>query len=200
MCMYEIDFNRPGKELFAIETDRLRLAVLRKNSAQAVTDYLVRNKKFHQKWSQTHNDSYFLLKTQKKYLSYDETEYKAGRLVPLWIMKKDEPDRIIGRVSFFNIAYGGTMSCAVGYHLDEGCTGKGYMREALLAASCLMAKELKMHRIEAFILPENERSLNLIRKAGFTEEGLRKSYMHINGQWRDHMSFYILDETLRKIF
>ncbi len=200
MCMYEIDFNRPGKELFAIETDRLRLAVLRKNSAQAVTDYLVRNKEFHQKWSQTHNDSYFLLKTQKKYLSYDETEYKAGRLVPLWIMKKDEPDRIIGRVSFFNIAYGGMMSCAVGYHLDEGCTGKGYMREALLAASCLMAKELKMHRIEAFILPENERSLNLIRKAGFTEEGLRKSYMHINGQWRDHMSFYILDETLRKIF
>ena len=198
--MYEIDFNRPGKELFAIETERLRLAVLRKNSAAAVTDYLVRNKEFHRKWSQTHDDKYFQVKTQKKYLGYDEIEYKAGRLVPLWITRKDDPDRIIGRVSFFNIAYGGMMSCAVGYHLDEECTGQGYMKEALLASCCLLVKELKIHRIEAFILPENERSLNLIRKAGFTEEGLRKSYMHIDGHWRDHMSFYILDETLRKIF
>lgn len=197
MNMYEIDFNRPGKELFAIVTDRLRLAVLKKSCAPEVTNYFVRNKDFHQQWSQTHNDNYYQLKTQKQYMRYDEAEYKAGRVVPLWISLKDNPDKVIGRVSFFNIAYGGMMSCAVGYHLDKDYTGNGYMKEALLAACSLLVKELKMHRIEAFILPENERSLNLIRKAGFTEEGLRKSYMHINGKWRDHVSFYILEDSLR---
>ena len=196
--MYEIDFNRPGKELFAIETERLRLAVLRKNSAAAVTDYLVRNKEFHQKWSQTHDDKYFQVKTQKKYLGYDEIEYKAGRLVPLWIMKRDEPDRIIGRVSFFNIAYGGMMSCAVGAAMKSDESVPPTTPSIMAKANERMLSPPKMKM--AFILPENERSLNLIKKAGFTEEGLRRSYMHINGHWRDHMSFYILDETIRKIF
>ena len=86
--MYEIDWNKTHRELFAMETERLRLSVLKKNCAPMVTDYFVRNKEFHQQWSQTHSDSYFELKTQKKYLSYDEAEYRQGKIVPLWIMKK----------------------------------------------------------------------------------------------------------------
>ncbi len=196
--MYEIDWNKTHRELFAMETERLRLSVLKKNCAPMVTDYFVRNKEFHQQWSQTHSDSYFELKTQKKYLSYDEAEYRQGKIVPLWIMKKEDPDRVIGRVSFFNFAYGGMMNCAVGYHLDKGETGKGYMTEALKESCRLIVNEMKIHRIEAFILPENERSLSLIKRVGFKEEGLRKSYMHINGNWRDHVSFYILEDSLRK--
>ena len=90
------------------------------------------------------------------------------------------------------------MNCACGYHLDENATGKGYMTEALRASCEMVVKELNIHRIEAFILPENEKSQALIRRAGFTEEGLRRSYMHINGKWRDHVSFYILEDSLRK--
>lgn len=196
--MYELVWNKAHNELFAAETERLRLSVLKRSAAGIVTDYLVRNKEFHQEWSQTHTDSYFDLKTQKKYMSYDEAEYKQGKLVPLWISKKGEPDRVIGRVSFFNFAYGGMMNCAVGYHLDKDETGNGYMTEALKGACELIVKELNIHRIEAFILPENERSLALIKRVGFTEEGYRKSYMHINGKWRDHISFYILEDCLRK--
>lgn len=195
--MYEIIFKTNHYELFAMETERLRLSVYKKSRAPEVTSYLLKNRKFHQKWSQTHTDIYFEKSTQKQYLAYDCTEYKAGRLVPLWITLKDNPDVIIGKVSFFNFAYGGMMSCAIGYHLDEEYQGNGYMKEAILASCEMLVKELKIHRIEAFILPFNERSLNLIKKCGFIEEGMRYSYMHINGKWENHEAFYILEESFR---
>lgn len=197
--MYSIEYSLYKDEIFAMETDRLRLSVLKKSAAKKITDYLVRNRSFHSKWSQTHSDSYFKVETQKRYLKYDAFEFDKGRLVPLWITLKDEPDRIIGRVSFFNFAYGGMMSCSLGYHIDQTEEGKGYMSEAIKSACEMIVKEMKMHRIEAFILPENERSLTLINRCGFTEEGVRYSYMHINGKWRDHKSFYILEDFLRNV-
>ena len=133
---------------------------------------------------------------QKKYLAYDYNSFLEGSLVPLWICLK-ETGEIIGRVSFFNFAFGGMMSCACGYHLDKDHTGKGYMTEALKGAMAFVFDEYRMHRIEAFILPENEPSLNLVKRLGFHYEGQRISYMHINGRYRDHEAFYMLEDDAK---
>jgi len=193
--MYKIVDHVRSNELFAMETDRLRLSVLKKSCARDVADYLCRNREFHRKWSQTHNDSYFTERTQRDYIKYDGGEYRAGRLVPLWITYKDDPHKIIGRVSFFNFAYGGMMSCSVGYHLDEEETGKGVATEALSNACAMIMDYMNIHRIEAFILPYNERSLALIKRCRFIYEGKRVSYMHINGEWEDHEAFYLLNNS-----
>lgn len=194
---YKIAPRRGRYEMLAIETDRLRLAVLKKSEAPRVTEYLIRNRDFHKRFAQTHADSYFTIGEQRKFMAFDCDSFLSGSLVPLWITLKDS-DEIIGRVSFFNLAYGGMMNCAAGYHLDKDHVGKGYMTEALQAACSFMFREYKMHRIEAFILPENEPSIRLIKRAGFTEEGKRISYMHINGQYRDHEAFYLLEPDYRK--
>ncbi|MBR6484129.1 MAG: GNAT family N-acetyltransferase [Clostridiales bacterium] len=193
--MYDIDVSLKGYEVFAMETDRLRLSVYKKSRAKQVTDYLVRNREFHRRWAQTHTDDYFSVYTQKNYLNEDLKEYRAGRLVPLWVTLKDDPDTVIGRVSFFNLAYGGMMSCALGYHQDKETCGHGYMTEAVSESVKMVMKYLRLHRVEAFILPDNEKSIALIKRCGFEDEGYRKSYMHINGSWKDHRSFYILDES-----
>ena len=192
---YSVSSNRARCEMLALDTDNLRLAVLRKSEAARVTEYLQNNKDFHKQFSQTHTDDYFTVSTQKKYLAYDCNSFLEGSLVPLWITLKDD-NKIIGRVSFFNFAYGGMMSCACGYHLDKDHTGKGYMTEALKSAMAFVFDEYKMHRIEAFIVPENEPSLNLVKRVGFHYEGKRNSYMHINGRYRDHESFYMLEDDM----
>lgn len=192
---YSVSTNRARYEMLALDTDNLRLAVLRKSEAARVTEYLLDNRDFHKQFSQTHTDDYFTVSTQKKYLAYDCNSFLEGSLVPLWISLKDD-NRIIGRVSFFNFAYGGMMSCACGYHLDKDHTGKGYMTEALKSAMAFVFDEYKMHRIEAFIVPENEPSLNLVKRVGFHYEGKRNSYMHINGRYRDHEAFYILEDDM----
>ena len=192
---YDIDTARPRNTLLSLTTDRLRMSVLKKSEYHRVGDYLRRNRDFHKEFSQTHDDQYFTDNMQKGYLEFDAMSFKDGNLVPLWITLKGS-DVIIGRVSFFNLAYGGMMNCATGYHLDKDHTGNGYMTEALRAGCQFMFKEYKMHRIEAFILPENKRSIDLVNRLGFAYEGKRVSYMHINGAYRDHEAYYMLSDSL----
>ena len=192
---YSVSRSRYRCEMLALETERLRLSVLRKSEAPRALEYFSRNREFHKRFSQTHTDDYFTLSMQKKYLVYDCESFLDGSLVPLWISLKDG-GRLIGRVSYFNFAYGGMMSCACGYHLDKDHTGHGYMTEALKGSLAFVFDEYKMHRIEAFILPENEPSLKLIRNVGFHYEGQRKSYMHINGKYKDHEAFYLLEDDM----
>ena len=194
--MYSYAFELKPYELFAIETDRLRLSVYRKSRAYAVTSYLQKNREFHRKWSQTHGEEYFRLSTQKKYVKYDADEFKKDKLFPLWITLKEDPDTVIGRVSLFNITLGGMRLCQIGYHIDQDFQGSGYMTEAVKCVTSFALKDLKLHRVEAFILPDNERSLKLIERCGYRHEGRRYSYMNINGAWRDHETFYFLSEML----
>ena len=193
---YIVSGDRRRCEMLALETERLRLSVLRKSEAQRIAEYFVKNREFHRKFAQTHSDDYFTVSSQKKYLAYDCDSFLEGTLVPLWISLKGDPE-VIGRISFFNFAYGGMMSCACGYHLDKEHVGQGYMTEALKGSMAFLFDEYKMHRIEAFILPENEPSLDLVKRLGFHYEGRRISYMHINGKYRDHEAFYILEDDMK---
>lgn len=192
---YSVAKKRARYEMFALETENLRLSVLRKSEAPRISEYLLNNMEFHRKFSQTHTDDYFTVSTQKKYLAYDCNSFLEGSLVPFWISIKGD-EKVIGRVSFFNFAFGGMMSCACGYHLDKDHTGRGYMTEALRGAMAFVFDEYKLHRIEAFIVPENTPSINLVKRLGFHYEGLRRSYMHINGEYRDHEAFYFLEDDL----
>ena len=94
---YSVSSNRARCEMLALDTDNLRLAVLRKSEAARVTEYLQNNRDFHKQFSQTHTDDYFTVSTQKKYLAYDCNSFLEGSLLPLWITLKDD-NKIIGRV------------------------------------------------------------------------------------------------------
>jgi len=47
--------------------------------------------------------------------------------------------------------------------------------------------ELKLHRLEANVQPENTNSIKLVSKHGFVKEGYSKNYLNVGGLgWRDH--------------
>ncbi len=56
---------------------------------------------------------------------------------------------------------------------------------ALVADHCLA---IGLNRLEVNIRPENGPSLAVVRKLGLREEGLRRRLLHIDGDWRDHLS------------
>ncbi len=47
-----------------------------------------------------------------------------------------------------------------------------------------------LHRLEIAIRPENAASRRIAEKLGFVEEGMRRSYLYIDGGWRDHVIFF----------
>ena len=55
---------------------------------------------------------------------------------------------------------------------------------------------MRLHRIEICIRPENGRSLRVVEKLGFREEGMRPRFLHINGDWRDHRVFALNAEEV----
>jgi ribosomal-protein-alanine N-acetyltransferase len=57
-------------------------------------------------------------------------------------------------------------------------------------------RSLGLHRVEINIRPENRPSRRVVEKLGFRYEGLRERYLHINGQWCDHLSFAVTAEEV----
>lgn len=86
-----------------------------------------------------------------------------------------------------NIVRGVFQACHIGYKIDQGFEGKGLMFEAMTAVIGYLFDHVNLHRIMANYQPSNQRSSRLLQRLGFTEEGLAKDYLFLNGQWRDHV-------------
>jgi ribosomal-protein-alanine N-acetyltransferase len=68
------------------------------------------------------------------------------------------------------------------------------MRSALTGLITLAFSEHGLHRLEANIQPENERSCSLIESLGFRLEALSPRYLRIAGVWRDHKRYALTSE------
>jgi ribosomal-protein-alanine N-acetyltransferase len=68
------------------------------------------------------------------------------------------------------------------------------MAEALEAGIQYMFLEKGLHRIQANVVPSNDRSIRLLERLGFKLEGRHEKYLKIQGRWQDHLSFARLNE------
>lgn len=58
-----------------------------------------------------------------------------------------------------------------------------------------MFEDMKLHRIEASVLPENTASGKLLRNLGFELEGVKRQSVRLHGVWRDHELYALLSEA-----
>ena len=105
--------------------------------------------------------------------------------------------KLMGGLTLSNVRRGVTQACALGYWLGAPHVGRGHMRRAVSLAADFAFSELRLHRLEAACLPNNEPSIRVLRWNGFQEEGLARSYLKINGEWRDHILFALLADNSR---
>ncbi|MGL1893699.1 MAG: GNAT family N-acetyltransferase [Spirochaetaceae bacterium] len=177
------------------ETDRLILRMLKVEESKLLLDYMERNIGFLKKWEPLREKSYFSDNLVEETINNEISSNINKDSLNLYIFNKGE-DSIIGKVSLTNIIYGVFQSCFLGYKLDECEINKGKITEALKKLIDIAFKEYKLHRIEANIIPDNVRSIKVIKKLNFTEEGLSKKYLKIDGKWEDHLHFAILNEDV----
>jgi ribosomal-protein-alanine N-acetyltransferase len=53
-----------------------------------------------------------------------------------------------------------------------------------------------LHRVEIAIRPENTNSLRVVEKLGIAQCGMAPRYLHIDGEWRDHLLFGVTVEEV----
>lgn len=76
----------------------------------------------------------------------------------------------------------------IGYDLSPDYQGHGYMTEAVAAMIEHGFQRLNLYRIEALVAVENERSLALLHRLGFQQEGILRGYFWSSGQAYDHVT------------
>lgn len=124
-----------------------------------------------------------------------DREASEGRLQPFVI---ETEGRLVGQMHLFGISWGSLRSASAGYWVAEAFAGQGIVPFALAAACDHAFLVLGLHRVEVNIRPANAASLRVVEKLGFREEGLRRRYLHIDGQWRDHRSFAMTSEEVSR--
>jgi [ribosomal protein S5]-alanine N-acetyltransferase len=123
-------------------------------------------------------------------------DFTRGQAVAFF-MFENSSRKLAGGITLGNIRRGVAQSAQIGYWTGERFAGKGLMVEAVKLIVPYAFGALSLHRIEAACIPENTRSIRVLEKAGFTREGLLRSYLKINGSWQDHY-LYSLTEGDRR--
>ena len=103
-------------------------------------------------------------------------------------------DALAGVYNVNQIARGFFESAYLGYYAFTPAAGQGLMADGLQLVLRHCFRRLKLHRLEANIQPDNERSKQLVKRAGFRYEGFSPRYLKIGGRWRDHERWAITRE------
>lgn len=166
--------------------DRIKIEILTSKDSVELLNYYEKNKKHLEIYEELREESFYTVERQNKIIMQQYSEFLNGRNMFCGIFKDNH---IIGIIQMYNILWGIHKSAIVGYSIDEENEGKGYMKEAIRLIEDYAFNKLKLHRLEAATLVNNERSKHVLRSCGFKEIGVSKEYMFIYGSWQDHCIF-----------
>jgi [ribosomal protein S5]-alanine N-acetyltransferase len=116
-------------------------------------------------------------------------EARAGRVLPFVVTLDGS---LVGQLTVGNVQYGSLRAAHIGYWIAREHAGRGIIPTAVALATDHAFGALQLHRIEIAMRPENRPSRRVAEKLGFRYEGERSAFLHIDGQWRDHMVYVML--------
>jgi len=165
---------------------------VRLRDARALERELLENRTWLRKWEATNpvGPMSFDVRSSIRHL---QSNARAGLGLPFIIEYQGE---LAGQLNVSSISYGSVSMATIGYWVSERFAGKGLTPTAVALASDHCFFTVGLHRIEICIRPENDPSLRVVEKLGFRYEGLRRRFIHINGDWRDHFCFALTVEEL----
>jgi len=137
--------------------------------------------------------------TRRAYLRYFKNSNYLANMDRAYsfLIFKTEDKTLLGGINVGNVRRGVSQSASLGYWIGEKHSRNGYMKEALKLLIPSLFVDLRLNRIEAATLEENIASKNLLKKIGFKKEGVLRKYLKINGTWRDHILYGLLENDFK---
>jgi [ribosomal protein S5]-alanine N-acetyltransferase len=131
--------------------------------------------------------------TFRQMVRHLRSEASHGRMLPFVVTYEGQ---LVGQLTVAGIAWGSLCSAHVGYWIDQNVAGRGVMPTAVAMVADHCFTNLGLHRLEVNIRPENRASRRVVEKLGFREEGLRPRFLHIDGDWQDHLAYALTAEDV----
>lgn len=119
-----------------------------------------------------------------------------SKTVFTWCIELKGDNKVIGRIDL-----GGFVKksmAELSYYLSPDCWGKGYATEAVKEVTRFGFDDLKLHRIQACVMLENISSLKVLKRVGFSKEGILKKYI-FGREFHDTILFgFVCEQNLDK--
>lgn len=124
-----------------------------------------------------------------------ETKVKTGEVVQ-FIILETESKKPIGTVylrDVDNVFHKAEYGIFIG---EENAKGKGYGTQAAQLMIKYAFETMKLHRLYLRVFADNMRAIFSYQKAGFSQEGLLRDDVYVNGQYRDIVWMSIINEAV----
>ncbi|MEI4829766.1 GNAT family protein [Bacillus sp. FJAT-53711] len=177
-----------------LKGSRILVKILEDNDAEKLLDLELKNRDFFQTYTPLRESDFYTLEGQLDRIRKNKEKKDLDELYSfgIYIIGTEE---LIGNITLTEVLRGPLQSCYIGYYLDKNHNGKGYMTEAVRLVVSYAFNELKLHRLEAGVMPHNIGSIKVLEKSGFHKEGIAKKNVKINGRWEDHQVLAIVNDN-----
>ena len=116
-----------------------------------------------------------------------------------FLIFEEGSENLLGGITIGGVRRGVAQAATLGYWIGAPYARRGHMTRAVAAATAFGFSSLRLHRIEAACIPDNVASARVLERNGFHKEGFARAYLRINGAWRDHLLFALLESDARAI-
>lgn len=126
-------------------------------------------------------------------LSCIEDQQMSVRSQYGWTIRTQEDEEYVGEAGM-HLSADSFRSSDIYYSFLPAHWQKGYATEVVKRMILFGFHDLKLHRIQAGVATENERSIRVLEKVGMVREGLRRKILPIRGQWKDNYHYAIVED------
>lgn len=116
----------------------------------------------------------------------------------VWAVADAGTDRCIGMVNYHD-GHIRSRRATIGYIINPARWRQGFAAEAVSALIDFCFADLALHRVQAFIHPENAASRSLVEKLGFRSEGVLRDHLRVADVWRDDVVYGLLKTDPRSL-
>jgi [ribosomal protein S5]-alanine N-acetyltransferase len=125
------------------------------------------------------------------HLEIIDSFYQKNEAINWAICPAENPKKVMGLMGIFKIDASNALA-EIGYMLHPNFWRKGFLNEALPATILFAFEQLQLNRLEAVVLTDNEASVKLLQKHGFTLEATNRQNIFWEGRFWDSYVFALL--------
>lgn len=154
--------------------------------AEELAEVYRTNREFLRPFEPTRPEDFFTAGFQRKRIE------RVGE--DQWRWAIEDEGRIAGVITLGDVIRESLQLANVGYFVAQRFNGRGLATRAVGEVVRFAFGDAGLHRLEAGTLPDNHKSQRVLEKNGFARYGLARRLLMIDGVWRDHVLFELLND------